>query len=43
MVDTAELEQAGREVARLTLAASPRFDRFVLTSLRRPGFLVAVL
>ncbi|NLO78769.1 MAG: putative selenium-dependent hydroxylase accessory protein YqeC [Xanthomonadaceae bacterium] len=43
MVDTAELEQAGREVARLTLAASPRFDRFVLPSLRRPGFLVAVL
>jgi probable selenium-dependent hydroxylase accessory protein YqeC len=43
MVDTPELEQAGRDIARRTLAACPRFDRFVLTSNRRPGFLVAVL
>lgn len=43
MVDTPELEHAGREVARLALAACPRFDRFVLTSNRREGYLVAVL
>src|SRR5690606_17891875 len=43
MVDTPELEQAGREVARLTLEASSRFDRFVMTSNRRDGFLVQVL
>jgi probable selenium-dependent hydroxylase accessory protein YqeC len=43
MVDTPELERAGREVARLALAACPRFDRFVLTRNRREGYLVAVL
>lgn len=43
MIDTPELEAAGREVARLTLAANSRFDRFVLSSIRREGFIVDVL
>lgn len=43
MVDTPELERTGLEIARLALAACARFDRFVLTSDRRDGYLVAVV
>lgn len=43
MVDDAELEAAGREVAQRALAECPRFERLVLTSAKRAGYLVDVI
>jgi len=43
MVDDDRLLPAARAIAEATLAACPRFERFVLTSLRRPGYLVEVV
>ena len=43
MVDTAELAQAARAVARTAIASTQRFDRIVLASLRQPHPIIEIV